>query len=93
MSLQRHATRRDANEPEIVRELRAIGATVHQLDEPCDLVVGYRGLNFLFEVKDPAKPPSARALTDTQRRFHNTWRGQVCVVESLEDALEVMTRD
>ena len=41
MSLARYATRRDANEPDIIAALRKIGAEVEQFDEPVDLCVGW----------------------------------------------------
>lgn len=40
MSLARYATRRDANEPDIIAALRKIGAKVHLFDEPVDLCEG-----------------------------------------------------
>ena len=50
-----HAKRRDANESMIVLALRAVGATVHQLDGKgiCDLLVGYQQQTYLIEVKNP----------------------------------------
>lgn len=90
----RKRARGDANQTEIVSGLRRIGASVaitSQLgDGFTDLVVGWRGLNFLFEVKNPAQPPSKRKLTDDEQDFHDSWRGQVHVVESVEDALAIM---
>jgi hypothetical protein len=45
----------------------------------------------LFEVKDGDKPPSARKLTTAEQKFFDEWTGGVCiVVESVEDALEVL---
>jgi hypothetical protein len=52
-----------------------------------DLVVGYRGTNYFLEVKDGRKPPSHRRLTRDEQRWHSTWRGQVVVVESVDEAL------
>lgn len=85
------AARIDANQPEIVDALRAVGATVQPLQkvsEGCpDLLVGYRERNWLLEVKDPAKPPSARYLTPDQAQWHGGWKGRVVVVLTAEDAL------
>lgn len=84
----------DNNHGEIVNGLRAIGATVRSTagvaDGFPDLTVGWRGVNYLLEVKDGAKPPSKRKLTPDEQKFHATWRGQVCVVESLDDALRTI---
>ena len=45
----------DMNQPEIVADLRGIGATVqhlHMVGKGCpDILVGFRGNNWLFEIK------------------------------------------
>ena len=87
----RHSgSRIDANQPEIVDELRGLGCTVTSLasvGRGCpDLLIGIGGINLLAEVKDGNKPPSKRKLTDDEWEWHADWRGQVCVVESREDA-------
>lgn len=69
MSLNRYAVKRDANEADIVAALHAIGAHVERLDEPVDLCCGWAGRWTWLEVKDPAKPPSARRLTSGQAQF------------------------
>ena len=57
-----------------------------------DTVVSWRGINFLFEIKDPAKCPSARSLTDAQKEFHLTWQGQVAVVHTAADMCAEIAR-
>ena len=52
-----------------------------------DLLVGWRERNYLVEIKDGEKPPSARTLTADQREWHAAWAGQVLVAESVEDAV------
>lgn len=84
-----HAKRRDANERDIVAALHAVGCSVHRIDD-VDLIVGYRGVNLLLEVKDGSKPPSARRLTALQVKFRTCWRGQYDVVASVDDALRVL---
>jgi hypothetical protein len=94
VSLNRYAKARDTNEAEIVRELRAVGATVVLLDQPVDLLVGFRGRNFLLEVKQPIGPrggSSHSALTSDQIEFFQLWRGEVIVVRSPEAALQAIT--
>lgn len=90
----RQAARKDANQDEIRDACRAVGATVaiiHQLGRGIpDLLVGFRGINYLMEVKDGSKPPSERRLTDDEAKWHDTWRGQVDVVESIDDALRLI---
>ena len=69
MSLARHAKRRDANENAIVTALHDVGAVTWKLDKPADLLCGYLGRWLTLEVKDGAKPPSARALTPSEQQF------------------------
>ena len=87
----RRASKVDANQREVVAALRGAGASVqllHAVGEGCpDLLVGYKGLNMLLEVKDGAKPPSAQKLTPQQEIWHRDWRGQRVVVNSPEAAL------
>lgn len=91
----RRAAKVDANHSEVVSALRAIGCSVASLASVGagipDLVVGYRGINWLFEVKNPQMPPSKRALTDDEKAFMNAWRGQYAVVESAEQAIALVT--
>jgi hypothetical protein len=92
----RRAARVDGNQPEIVAALRKIGASVHDTSGVGkgfpDLVVGYRGRNWLMELKDSSQPPSRRRLTDDQVDFVAGWRGHWAVVESAEEAIELLTR-
>ena len=89
----RRAAAVDANQAEIVAALRGAGASVlllHQVGGGCpDILVGHRALagNALMEIKDGSKPPSARRLTPAEQEFFDTWRGQVCVVNSVAEAL------
>lgn len=91
----RRAAAVDGNQPDIVRALRAVGATVqhiHQVGHGCpDLLVGYRRQTFLLEVKDPTKPPSKQALTEDETAWHAIWRGlPVSIVHSPEEALKAI---
>lgn len=84
----------DSNHSEIVRGLRELGATVQSLAAlgrgAPDLLVGTRRRNYLFEVKNPEMPPSKRKLTDDEADWHGMWRGQVNVIHSLSEAIEVI---
>ena len=90
----RRAARIDANQPEIVAALRGVGAAVqplHAVGKGCpDLLVSHRMVNYLIEIKDGAKPPSARRLTEDQITWHDAWRAPVHVVTTVEDALDVI---
>ena len=87
----RRAAKVDDNQAEIVKALRKIGCSVQVLSsvgEGCpDLLVGYRGVNYLLEVKDGSKPPSHRKLTPDQISWHGRWRGKVSVVGSVDEAI------
>lgn len=92
--MRRTAARIDSNQPEIVQALRRVGASVaptHMVGQGYpDLTVGFRGENFLLEVKDGAKAKSKRQLTDDEREWHLTWQGDVRIVESVQDALKAI---
>lgn len=75
----RRRPRVDANQSDIVEFLREAGASVHSLAAigggTPDLVVGYKGMTFLMEVKDGSKPPSERKLTADQEKWLAAWKG------------------
>ena len=85
----------DSNQCEIVAALRKIGCSVTSLADVgkgCpDLLVGLAGKNYLIEVKDGQKPPSAQKLTPDQEIWHKVWQGQVKVVNNVNDALDLVT--
>lgn len=87
----------DANQADIAKALRRMGASVqhlHTVGNGCpDLLVGWRKRNHVFELKDGTLPPSRRELTPLEARWHLTWRGAPpLVVVSVEEALEVLAR-
>jgi hypothetical protein len=88
----RRAARTDRNHAEIIKGLRQSGCTVLDLSSVgcgCpDILVGRAGHNWLFEIKDGTKPPSARKLTIPEQAFFAMWRGNVQVVKSLEEAID-----
>jgi len=87
----RRAARVDANQSEIVRALRRAGASVqhlHDVGKGCpDLLVGWRGRNFLLEVKTPTG-----SLTQDQDDWMQGWQGQAAVVCSVSEALALLRR-
>ena len=92
--MSKYARRIDANQNEIVNALRGKGASVRvvtQGDGIPDLLVGYRGVTILMEVKDGQKAPSARKLTEAEQKFFNGWEGGLLVVvNSADEALDVL---
>jgi len=84
----------DRNHGDIVDALRQAGATVESLADlgngiP-DLLIGFRGQNFVAEVKDGLLPPSRQRLTDDEVLWHRTWNGQIAVVRSVSEALALL---
>ncbi|PYE21346.1 hypothetical protein C7410_115189 [Paraburkholderia silvatlantica] len=93
--MSRWARRADANQMPIVQALRAAGCQVvptHTVGQGFpDLVVKFGSRVMLLEIKDPAKPPSARKLTPAQAEFHEAWSGVIYVVETPEEAVRIAT--
>lgn len=92
-----HRGRVDRNHGEIVDALRKLGATVQSLatigDGCPDLLIGYRGLTILMEIKDGNAIPSKRLLTEDELKFQVRWTGQkIYNVGSIEQALEAVKR-
>ena len=89
----KHA-RTDSNHSEIVQALRRIGCSVLSLapiGNGCpDLLVGIFGRNLLLEVKDGDKSPSRTRLTPMEREFHETWKGRVYTVSTVDEAIKAV---
>ena len=97
MTTMRPARRnqRDNTEPAIVHALRQVpGVSVVRLDQPVDLLVGFRGQNYLLEVKTPTReggPP--RRLTRAESEFFESWSGSASVVCDADEALRAVLGD
>lgn len=69
--------------------LRKAGATVVSISDignGCpDLLVGFRGDNYLMEVKD-----GLEKLTADEAEFARSWEGESYVVRSVEAALKII---
>ena len=79
--------RKDLNQPEIVRQLRQLGASVlvvSALGIGFDLLVGHRGENYLIEIKRPGHKSD---LTPHEKKLQEHWRGTYLIVETLDDFL------
>lgn len=88
------AYRVDSNQKRITRFLRQLGASVQVLSyvgRGCpDLLVGFRGKNYLFELKDGNKPKSKQKLTPDEESFIKKWAGEVSVVCNEEEILNLL---
>lgn len=82
----RRAARVDANQKQMVEELRSAGFTVrhtHMIGEGFpDLVVGRWDVNLLVEVKQEGEK-----LTPDERVFFETWKGAAIVATSAEQVI------
>lgn len=87
--------RTDRNHAEIINALRKIPNlsvfSTHEVGKGFpDIVIGYKGVNYLIEIKDGNKPPSARKLTDAELQFHYNWKGQIKIVNNLDEVLNLL---
>jgi hypothetical protein len=87
--------RTDSNHAEIIKALRKIPNlsvfSTHEVGKGFpDIVIGYKGINYLIEIKDGNKPPSARKLTDCEVKFHQDWNGQISIIKNLDELLQII---
>lgn len=86
----RHRARTDENQRQIVGALRRMGASVlhlHQLGHGApDIVIGYRGINLLVEIKH-----QRGKLTEDEQTFADTWRGNVAIVRDVDEAIKLLS--
>ena len=86
----RRAARKDRNHSEIDEALQQAGCST--LDISCltncaDLVVARNGRTWILEIKDGELKPSARRLTEGEKKFANRWKGNRYTVHSVAEAL------
>jgi len=88
----RRAARVDDNQAEIVKLFRKLGWTVliiSQLKNCCDIMVSKNGRTVAVEIKDGAKPPSSRKLSDGEVEFRDEWQGEYALVICNDDVIEL----
>jgi Holliday junction resolvase len=94
--MRKHA-RIDANQKKIVSHLRDIGCTVlvtSQLGKGApDIIVGYKGKNYLIEIKDGEKRLSQQKLTPDEIKFQSEWKGAYFVINNLNDLKDIILQD
>ncbi len=72
------ANRIDSNQPEIIAYCEGKGFAVlniSSLKNCCDIIISKDGYTVACEIKDSAKPPSARKLTEGEEKFRDRWKG------------------
>ncbi len=85
----------DDNQPAIVKELRqipgfSVAITAAVGNGFVDIVVGFKGFNGMYEIKDPAKEPARRKLTPDEDEFHKAWFGHIEVAETTAEIVRDM---
>ena len=94
----RRAARTDENHAEIMQAFRHLGCSVHDTSRAGqgypDISIGFTGLHgpvtVLVEIKHGAKTASRKQLTGAQKIWHNNWMGAKAIVESVEQAAELV---
>lgn len=100
----RRAAKVDVNQSTIVQALRQAGSSVlllHQVGKGCpDILAGSTRIcpccgyglkyNYLLELKNPDMPASKQRLTEDEQAFFDSWRGQVSIVKTIEEALKLV---
>ena len=91
----RYAKKIDDNQHDIVEALRARHISV--APDHDDVLVGYQGKTFWFEIKDEKKLFKKDGCTfkkgvvlESQAKIASTWRGHYAIVWTLEQILETI---
>ena len=90
----RRIARTDDNQQQIVKQLRKLGCSVAITSMigkgfP-DFIVGYKGRNYMIELKDGKRKPSEKGLTMDEAKFFTAWSGQIDKCESLDEICKVI---
>ncbi len=82
----------DNNQTDIVEGLRSRGYSVEVTSNAADgfpdIVVGWSGRTYLFEIKS-----KGGKLTPDQKIWHSKWSGHAAVIYSVEEAIKIMMTD
>jgi len=94
LSKHRYAKKVDANQPEIVKQLRKLGMSV-ELDHD-DIIVGHKGLTFWFEIKslECVSAKTGKVLDSKKKacqiELEQSFKGHYRIVSTLDEILEDM---
>lgn len=94
MSINRYAKRRDIGEAEIVKLLRGVSGVSVLLTDAVDLVVGYKGSNYLVELKAVSALSKKTGevleskIKDSQKKLRDEWTGSYLITASLDEILK-----
>lgn len=77
--------RTDGNAKELIDYMRKRGASVEQIDRPVDVIIGFRGVSAIAEIKTPRGK-----LRTSQRLFLDGWRGLSRVLRCVDDCGDLL---
>ena len=88
---RRRKDRVDANQGEIIKALKRMGCTVQ--DDMDDILVGYRGRNYWFELKNPDVANKDGKVFESEKKnsqklLEKTWRGHYRIVTTLAEIID-----
>ena len=93
MSRNRFAAKIDVNQPEMVKTLRSIDGVTVELNHD-DILVGYKGRTYWFEIKDPNKlfkkdgSFAKGQIKPSQQKILDEWHGHYRIVWEMDMILE-----
>jgi hypothetical protein len=79
-----HFGKRDKNEKPIIERLVGEGASVAQISKPCDLIVAWRGITTLLEVKKRG----GKLTRDEAAWWAAPWPGRRAIVHDETEACQ-----
>jgi len=92
MSKYRQAAKIDSNQPDIVKALRKINGVTVELNHD-DILVGYKGLTFWFEIKTPESVSTKTGLIlesakkPSQKKLEKEWKGHYRIISNIDEIL------
>jgi len=92
---KRYGRKVDSNQKEIVKALRKTGRQVFEIEEPFDLLIDNCGEWLVMEIKNPethARQKGGSKMTDKQLEILETLTAKVLVVETVDEALDLVIR-
>tara|TARA_R110000803_G_scaffold4054_8_gene13905 strand:- start:1896 stop:2195 length:300 start_codon:yes stop_codon:yes gene_type:complete len=92
--IPRRAKRRDANEPAIIDALKSISGLTIITTDAVDLIIGYKGRNYLIELKAESSISKKTGevleskIRPSQKTLRKEWSGQYLITASLDEILK-----
>jgi hypothetical protein len=86
----RRARKIDANQPDIVKKLRAQGFTVRVINGDFDILVGWANHSLPVEIKNPEAGGTTNARQDL---MWEDWRGSYLVAETADEIIDWFGRN